>query len=322
MYNFCTLFDKNYLLKGLALHQSLIKYAGNFRIWVLCMDEETFDLLSRMNLENVHLIKLEDFEKDNPDLLKIKDGRKKSEYCWTCAPFLPSYVLQKSPGLDMVAYLDADLFFYGSPDEIYEEFGNDSIMIIPHNYSNDQKYRESLSGTYNVGMLIFRNDQNARECLSWWQGKVLDWCFDYPDNGRLGDQAYLNDWPERFKDVCVLKNEGANVASWNMRKYKISEKSGRLVVMDKKSEETWNLIFYHFHGAHLHLLFNKTMVRDESSGPDFSPVVLSLYSQTLTEILDTVRRIDKSFSYGLESRSRYIKWLFKRTLQNIFQSVA
>jgi len=309
---FCTLFDKNYLLKGLALHRSLLKHCSDFKLWILCMDDESYEFLSKLNLTNTELLKLEDFE--DPELLKVKPDRKKSEYCWTCTSSLLLYLFKNKPELDILAYLDADLFFYDSPLAIYNEFGNDSVMIIPHHFSPDQVWREKKSGKYNVSMLIFRNDPNSLQILNWWRRKCLDWCFDYLDNGRLGDQMYLDDWLERFKRVYVLRNEGANVGSWNIKKYKLIHNGKKIVVRDRQTEKDWDLIFYHFHGTALHYFFHKIIIRGESMDIDLSKFIFSSYSETLTEMLYTVRKFEKNFSAGLENNSRYIKWIVKKAV--------
>ncbi len=297
---FCTLFDQNYLLKGLALHSSLIKYVPEFRLWILCMDRETYEILLKLNLPKTELIKLEDFEDE--ELLKVKPNRKKSEYCWTCTSSLPLYIFNNNPKVYVLAYLDADLFFFDSLGVIYEEFGNSSIMIIPHNFSEDQKWREKTSGIYNVGMLLFRNDENALGCLKWWRSRVLEWCYDTYEDGKLGDQLYLNDWPQRFKNIHILKNRGANVASWNIRDFNIKTK----------------LIFYHFHNIRLYYIFGKVIARIENMDLDSIKPIFSAYSESLAAQLRRVRKIDPGFAFGFSSNLSYLKWVTKKALLRRF----
>lgn len=294
-YNFCTLFDKNYLLKGLALYDSLLKHCPDFKLWILCMDNETHEILSKLNLEKTELISLKEFE--DPKLLEVKPGRKASEYCWTCTPSLPLYILDKNSNLESITYLDADLFFFDSPEAVYREFGSDSIMIIPHNFSEEQKWREKTSGKFNVGMLIFRNDQSGLECLNWWREKCLGWCFDYYEDGKLGDQLYLNDWPERFKGVHVLKNRGANIASWNVRAHDFSK---------------WPVIFYHFHATRLHKVFGQIKARPQNPNEKNNSSVFGAYSETINKIYKQVTKICPSFKSGIDNNRGYFSWLFRK----------
>ena len=94
IYHFCTLFDKNYLFRGLALHKSLLKNCPEFKLWILCMDDITYEILIKMQLDKVELIRLSEFE--DHELIKTKISRTQVEYCWTCTPSLLLYILERT----------------------------------------------------------------------------------------------------------------------------------------------------------------------------------------------------------------------------------
>ena len=56
--------------------------------------------------------------------------------------------------------------------------------------------------------------------MTWWQDRVIEWCYARFENGKFGDQKYLDDWPERFPDtVHVLVDEAATQAPWNAARF-------------------------------------------------------------------------------------------------------
>ncbi|MDE2041025.1 MAG: glycosyl transferase [Patescibacteria group bacterium] len=279
--HFCTLFDKGFLTRGMALHESLVKWSPDFVLWMMCNDSESYEMLTKLALPNVKLLKMSDVEADDPRVLAVKPSRKMNEYCWMFSSVLPLYILEHNPELDMITYLDADLYYYASPDPIYQEFGANSILIIPHGFSEKNKDKAKTSGIYNVGMMIFRNDQNGLECLRWWKDRVIEWCFETYENGKLGDQMYLNDWPTRFKSVHVLKNIGANVASWNIDRYKSLHPP---------------LIFFHFHGLLIYAgWYGKACFYPATI---FDRQAYRVYLQAIRRAYAKVQTIDPSWKYG------------------------
>ncbi len=252
MYYFCTYFDSNYLTRGLALHESLCKHANPFHLWILCLDDVSFDFLSKRKLLNVSLIQLSDIENWDARLRDAKNNRSKIEYYFTLSPFFPSYVLKTNSQVDLVTYLDADLYFYSDVGPIFKELGNNSILIIGHKFSAKNLYHEKY-GSYNVGFLSFRRDVQGEQCLASWQGKCLEWCSNRSEGDRFADQKYLDKWPQQFKNVIVLQNKGANVAPWNLDNYKVRHINGKIYIDDSP------LIFYHFHDLYrLHASFYLT----------------------------------------------------------------
>jgi lipopolysaccharide biosynthesis glycosyltransferase len=241
MYYFCTYFDSHYLLRGLALYDSLKRYCPSFRLWVLGLDAECQRILSQLNLPDVRLISLEEFEKGDEELLKARQSRSLMEYYFTCTPSLPLFILNNFPEVDHITYLDADLFFFSDLAPIYQEIGNHSIAIVEHRFPFYLRDRERY-GIYNVGWLSFRRDTHALTCLQWWRERCIEWCYDRCEEGRYADQKYLDTWPDRFQNVVVLQHKGVNLAPWNLVNYRIQEHENRVWVDDQP------LIFFHFHG--------------------------------------------------------------------------
>lgn len=239
---FCTYFDRNYLPRGLALYRSLREHCSEFRLWVLCMDEATHEVLTQLKLPEVEPITLKDFERNDEPLLRAKQNRSQVEYYFTCTPSLPLYVLNNRTEVDLITYLDADLFFFADPAPLFAELGKGSVAIIGHRFPPHLRDRERY-GIYNVGWLSFRRDEHALACLNWWREQCITWCYDREEEGRFADQKYLDDWPIRFSNVVVLENKGANVAPWNISNYHLGCQNGNTVMVSDNQP----LIFFHFH---------------------------------------------------------------------------
>lgn len=291
--HYCTLFDRNYLLKGLALYRSLTRHSGEFVLHILCMDDVVYELFGRMGFANVRLILRADFE--DPELLAVKPTRTVAEYCWTCTPSLPLYVLDRNPDVDLITYLDADLFFFSSPEPIFEEFGDASILIVEHHFAPRFKQYE-VNGKYNVEWLTFRRDANGLAALRWWRDKCIEWCFYRLEEGRMGDQKYLDTWPTRFRGVHVLQHIGAGVAPWSFSQYRISKSKGFLTVDENP------LIFYHFHGFRYRpdgrSIPVAEMYLQDSTLPD---MIYNLYQSAIEDALQFVRQLKPEFTYGLDA---------------------
>lgn len=241
MYHFCTYFDHNYINKGLALYHSLDEHYDNFKLYILCLSDQAYDILSEMRLNKAVLIRLGELESEDLELYSTKSSRSPIEYYFTCTSPLILYVLKQFPEIEIISYVDSDLYFYSSPEPIFEEMGSNSILIISHRFPESLRHLE-IYGIYNVGFLSFRRDESGIACLEWWRKRCIEWCYDRLDNGRFADQKYLNDWPSQFKNVVILQHKGAGLSPWNISNYKITMKNNKILVDNQE------LIFYHFHG--------------------------------------------------------------------------
>lgn len=239
MDDFCTLFDLHYLSRGLVLYRSLHRVCPDSRLHVFCMDEQTEVLLTRMSLPGMHVIGQRELEKWDPALRAVKDTRSQVEYCWTATPAVCLYALEHEPELETITYLDADLFFFSDPKPLFEELGDDSVLIVPHRFSQQWAGSEETVGFYNVQYLTFRRNESALQVLRWWRERCLEWCYDRFEDGKWGDQRYLDDWPQRFAGVHVLKHLGGGLAPWNAGQHSLACRHNSLRV------DGLPVVFYH-----------------------------------------------------------------------------
>lgn len=241
---YCTLFDSRYLAKGLALYFSLRDHSSSpFHLYILCMDDDAYRLLSEMNLDYVTLLPLYLFETEMK-LATIRAVRTWQEYCWTCASQLMSYILSVYKP-DMLTYLDADLFFFRDPEIIFSEIADKSIAIVPHNRAPHAKHSDA-SGIFNVGWVTIRNSHAGLACLSNWMHNCRVWCYARHEPGRFADQVYLDRWPVDFPaDLCIISNRGVNAAPWNLLQYSLSRDIHGPII--EFNGLTYPVVFYHFH---------------------------------------------------------------------------
>lgn len=243
-HEFCTLFDRYYLPRALALYRSLARHAGDFVLRALCMDDESERLLRRLGLPKLELIPVSELEAWDPALAATRQGRSRAEYCWTATPTLCRYVLEqvRAPS---TTYIDADQFFFSSPDALSEQMGDGSIVVVPHLYKPTVGAPFHY-GRFVVGWLSLRNDANSAAALRWWRERCLEWCHDRNEPTRFGDQKYLEAWPTLFAGVRMNDDPANALGPWNVRDHAIEWVDGETRVDGRP------LVNHHFSGVRLH----------------------------------------------------------------------
>jgi len=289
----CTLFDSNYLVKAVAMHRSLLACDADVHLTAFCFDDLARELLGRLDLPRMSTVWLDELEQLDPALASTKADRTPTEYCWTATPALPRYLLATRPEIVEATYIDADLLFFRDPEPLFAEMGDASVLITPHRYAPEYA-RLIENGIYNVQFMVFRRDERGLEALEWWHDRCVEWCYYRLEDGKLGDQKYLDDWPQRFPGVHVLDHKGGGLAPWNHTQYDVHEEAGRVMVDDDE------LVFFHFH---------RVAVR-EGGHHDWQPpgfavppsvrrLVYGRYLRALDEALVEIRRVEPSFSAGV-----------------------
>jgi hypothetical protein len=225
------------------MYESLKENCQAFHLYIFAFNDECCSILTSLQLSNVTVVSQSEFEDEQ--LLSIKPTRTRGEYCWTCTSSAILYVLNNYD-VDHCTYLDADLYFFSSPQPLIDEMGSDSILITPHRYTPayDQGWK---TGIYCVQFVTFKKDVRGLIALNWWREACLNWCYNRFEDGKFGDQKYLDDWTTRFEGVHVLQHLGGGVAPWNMQQYVFEQKNRKLTGKEIQSENEFDVIFFHFH---------------------------------------------------------------------------
>jgi hypothetical protein len=292
--HFCTLFDRNYVFKALVLHRSLLRHSPDFHLTAFCFDDEARRVIDALELPHISTVGLEELEAFDPELLSVKPDRSAVEYLWTSTPSLPLYMFAARPELDEATYLDADLMFFSGPEPLFEEMGDASVLITPHRFSPELAHH-AINGIYNVQFLTFRRDERGLETLNWWHDRCIEWCYYRFEDGKLGDQKYLDDWPERFEGIHVLRHKGGGLAPWNITQYDVRETPGGVRVDDDP------LIFFHYHRVRL-LQRGAFLWRPPGYyiSPENRRLVYDPYVEELGRAVEEVRERVPGFSSGIE----------------------
>lgn len=315
--NYCTLFDSYYIHKGIATYLSLKHVTDDFHLYIMAFDKDSYDKLKSLNLDMMTVELVDDFE--TPDLLAVKPTRNKAEYCWTCGPATAWHFLNKYQ-LPSITYIDSDLFFLNDPKVVFDEIGEKSIAVTEHNNIDS-----SMSGRFCVQFNYFKNDEEGRTALKWWRDSCVEWCFDRYENGKYGDQRYVDQFPQRYKSLCIVRNLGAGIGPWNMNRYNFTDHT-----LQFEGRE-YDFVFFHMHGIKSEFKDDKLILRcvdcvvdDQTQKLFFEPyaeLLLQVYNNFLGRRLNGYVIVRRSKLSILKSRIKLrfrknpiAKWIYKDLL--------
>ena len=239
-HTFVTYFDSNYATRGTAMLRSLLEHAPDAKIHVLGLDPLVRQILLRQFQERIDIVSLEElfaFDRE----LEMRRERQLNEFYATLKPVFALYAMHR--GAADVTHIDADAYFFSTPEPMFAEIGEASVAVSPHRCTHRIERNNKLVGRFNAGCVYFRNDSTGLRCLSDWRSDCLAWCYDVREPyGRYMNQGYLRNWPERYSGVRILEHPGVNLAYWNIDRHRLALKDGAVTVDGEA------LIFFHFSG--------------------------------------------------------------------------
>lgn len=334
MLTLCTLFDHNYLDKGLTMYESLEKVCDEFELYVLAMSDKCYEILTDLNYPHIKPIKLIDFEDE--ELLRVKQTRKVGEYCWTCSSSLIRYVLMTYKP-EYCTYIDADMFFYSNPQVIIDEMKkkNASVQIVGHRFNKREKrQREWKVGKYCVEFNTFKNDKNGLELVNVWRNQCLKCCSAKEDGSCWGDQKYLDNWCDDYPYCIETEHLGAGIAPWNITQYKYVSGSSENSLFVKCQKNTYPVIFYHFENLE-YITYSKIRINVYFRWGVDDNLVNAIYPYYLQSVNKQKKMIKEKFGLDILIRQhpvltkkkkepilfKIIKYLSPRKINIFFETV-
>lgn len=237
--NYCTIVSKEYFIKSLALYDSICRHShNNFHLWICAMDNASYDGMRKINLANTTIIDIASVE--NNFLLKAKNNRSITEYCWTVKASFIKFIIKHNRGIDSIIYMDADTYLFSEPSMLFQKLGKNDALLTSHNFSDRFLHLNKQKGKYNAGIIGFKNSIRALNILSWWERRCVEWCYDQVISNRFADQKYLEMIPRKYSRVFIAKSLIANAAMWNIENCKFELKEEKVFINDDI------LIFFHF----------------------------------------------------------------------------
>jgi hypothetical protein len=295
----------------LALYESLYKHSSDFHLYIFAFDDLTNEILRNLKLDKVTVISLKEFETD--ELLEVKNGRSTAEYCWTCTPSVITYVLNKYNTADCT-YLDSDLFFYSDLSELDQN--NKNVLITEHRFSFLPKlYEKKRAGRFCVQFMTFKSEESSLIVLDKWRKQCINWCYARYEDGKFGDQKYLDEWPSVYQNIHILNHQGGGVAPWNLQQYRLYKNGNSINGQVRKTGSSFKVVFYHF--QYVKFLHNGSV----DLGWFFikSSIKELFYSPYIRKVLEIETRLQQNFANyhkGLTNfKTRGIKEILKTGLK-------
>ena len=157
---------------------------------MLALSERCEQILRKLALPDLVILPLSAARAASSTLLEAKANRKTVEYYFTLSPWLLLAALDAVPEATRATYLDSDLYFFHSPQALWQEIGSAPLVMVEHRFSAGYSDKV-IFGRFNVGWNTFDRSLVAQQALRWWAEACLEWCYDRVEGEKFADQGYL-----------------------------------------------------------------------------------------------------------------------------------
>jgi glycosyltransferase involved in cell wall biosynthesis len=244
---FFTIASRNYLAYAITLMQSVAaQYPDAPRYLILADRDEGDDALVGAPFTTIAAEALA-----LPDFDAFAFRYTIMEFNTAIKPYAFADLRRRHPGNGIV-YLDPDILVVEPLTAVEAAFADGALAVLtPHllePVDDDLQpgEREILaSGTYNCGFVAIGAHAEADRLIAWWADRLEFGALSDVAAGLFTDQKWVDLVPGLFPDVHVLRDEGYNLAYWNLSQRPVSRRGLHWYAGKQR------LAFVHFSGVDL-----------------------------------------------------------------------
>ncbi|MBK8793348.1 MAG: glycosyl transferase [Holophaga sp.] len=246
-----TIVAKNYLAMALTLGDSIKAVHPNYDFFIILADavDDEFELIE----ERYRIIEVGSLGINNWLDLAFKYDI--SEFSTSIKPFCFEYFMAGSK-YQNIMYFDPDIYIFNELTQIENLLEDNFCVVTPHHSDLEIEWSGALpenniliSGIYNLGFIAFKNSENSKFVIHWWKEKLRDKCYIERSDGLFYDQNWIQFLISSFdKGIYILRDYGYNIAWWNLHERSIEFCGDIPHVVHKKSQVSFECIFFHFSG--------------------------------------------------------------------------
>lgn len=242
---FFTIVSRNYVAYALTLMQSLAQQHPDSQRYVCLADQGLDDtdlagpLFEWIGIEQLDLPDFDAFV-FRYDILELNTAIKPYVFRW----------LRRQHAGQAVVYLDPDVLVIAPLQAVEQGLAQGALLLLtPHLNApvTDDRYpgEQAIlnSGTYNLGFAAVGAHAQADALIAWWADRLEFGSVADPAAGLFTDQKWMDLAPGLFADVQILRDDGYNLAYWNLAQRRVSHEDGQWQANGRP------LVFVHFSGV-------------------------------------------------------------------------
>lgn len=238
-----TIVAKNYLHFATSLAKSFTDNHPDDQFFILVVDASPGDSIV-IEGSSATILTPDDLDLGRDEFLRMALMYDVTELSTALKPWAIEALLDRDA--EVVTYLDPDIFVYSPMAKVDKAALTHGIVLTPHGTSpipRDGKLPSEASimqsGIYNLGFIAVSRER--RDFLAWWKERLLRDSISAPEMMLFTDQRWIDLIPG-YWDVHILRDEGYNVAYWNVDQRALTVDQGRILANGQP------LVFYHFSG--------------------------------------------------------------------------